>query len=100
MDHSIGPTRSHGLVENATAPSAGGFPDGLEEGRLEAATFSDNLLLEVVRKPHWAATAGHRIRMGRTPAEIAEGAEVYWEGGKGTYIGATESVSLKITPKK
>jgi hypothetical protein len=26
--------------------------------------------------------------MGRTPAEIAEGAEVYWEGEKGTYIGA------------
>ena len=29
--------------------------------------------------------------MGRTPAEIAEiaeGAEVYWEGGKETYIGA------------
>ncbi len=25
--------------------------------------------------------------MGRTPAEIAEGAGVYWEGGKGTYIG-------------
>ncbi|HCF93954.1 MAG TPA: hypothetical protein DEW46_02740, partial [Verrucomicrobia bacterium] len=31
---------------------------------------------------------GLRIRMGRYPAEIAEGAEVYWEGGKGTYIGA------------
>ncbi len=26
--------------------------------------------------------------MGRYPAEIAEGAEVYWEGGKRTYIGA------------
>ena len=26
--------------------------------------------------------------MGRYPAEIAEGAEVYGEGGKGTYIGA------------
>ncbi|MGI6300744.1 MAG: hypothetical protein ACOX52_06780 [Verrucomicrobiota bacterium] len=29
--------------------------------------------------------------MGRYPAEIAEiaeGAEVYWEGGEGTYIGA------------
>jgi hypothetical protein len=26
--------------------------------------------------------------MGRYPAEIAEGAEVYWEGRKGTYIGA------------
>ncbi len=37
--------------------------------------------LEAIRK-------GLRIRMGRTPAEIAEGAEVYWEGGKGTYIGA------------
>jgi hypothetical protein len=36
--------------------------------------------LEAVRK-------GLRIRMGRSPAEIAEGAEVYWEGGKGTYIG-------------
>ncbi len=32
--------------------------------------------LEAVRK-------GLRIRMGRYPAEIAEGAEVYWEGGKG-----------------
>ncbi len=37
--------------------------------------------LEGIRK-------GLRIRMGRYPAEIAEGAEVYWEGGKGTYIGA------------
>jgi hypothetical protein len=37
--------------------------------------------LESVRK-------GLRIRMGRYPAEIAEGAEVYWEGGEGTYIGA------------
>jgi hypothetical protein len=27
-------TRPHGLVENATAPSAGGFPDGHGEGRL------------------------------------------------------------------
>ncbi len=35
-------TRPHGLVENATAPSAGGSPDGLGEGRLEAATFSDD----------------------------------------------------------
>jgi len=26
--------------------------------------------------------------MGRYPAEIAEGAEVYWERGKRTYIGA------------
>ena len=32
--------------------------------------------LEAVRK-------GLRIRMGRYPAEIAEGAEVYWEGEKG-----------------
>jgi len=24
-----------------------------------------------------------RVRMGRDPAEIAEGAEVYWEGEKG-----------------
>ncbi len=39
-------------------------------------TFSDDLRLEVVRK-------GLRIRMGRYPAEIAEGAEVYWEGEKG-----------------
>ncbi|MGI6300257.1 MAG: hypothetical protein ACOX52_04235 [Verrucomicrobiota bacterium] len=38
-------------------------------------------VLEAVRK-------GLRIRMGRYPAEIAEGAEVYWGGGKGTYIGA------------
>ena len=30
MDHSMGPIRPHGLVENATAPSAGGSPDGLE----------------------------------------------------------------------
>ena len=36
-------TRPHGLVENATAPSAGGSPDGLREGRLEAAAFSDDL---------------------------------------------------------
>ncbi len=43
------PTHPDRLVENVTAPSAGGFP----------------------------------IRMGRYPAEIAEGAEVYWEGGKG-----------------
>ncbi|MDI9382745.1 MAG: hypothetical protein QM518_00455 [Verrucomicrobiota bacterium] len=43
MDHSIGPTRPYCLVENATAPSAGGSPDGLGESRLEAATFSDNL---------------------------------------------------------
>ncbi|MGI6303593.1 MAG: hypothetical protein ACOX52_21420 [Verrucomicrobiota bacterium] len=44
-------------------------------------TFSDDLQPEVVRK-------GFRIRMGRYPAEIAEGAEGYWEGGNGTYIGA------------
>ena len=44
-------------------------------------TISDDHLPEAVRK-------GLRIRMGRYPAEIAEGAEVYWEGGKGTYIGA------------
>jgi hypothetical protein len=47
-------------------------------------TSSDGIQLEVVRK-------GLRIRMGRDPAEIAEiaeGAEVYWEGGKGTHIGA------------
>ena len=29
-----------------------------------------------------------RVRMGRYPAEIAEGAEGDWEGGKGTSIGA------------
>ncbi|MGI6301064.1 MAG: hypothetical protein ACOX52_08420 [Verrucomicrobiota bacterium] len=34
MDHSIGPTHPHGLVENAAAPSAGGSPDGYEEGML------------------------------------------------------------------
>ncbi|MGI6300248.1 MAG: hypothetical protein ACOX52_04190 [Verrucomicrobiota bacterium] len=45
MDHSSGPTRTHGLVENATAPSAGGSPDGLGEGGVEAATFSDDLSL-------------------------------------------------------
>jgi hypothetical protein len=38
--------------------------------------LSDDLSLEGIRK-------GLRILMGRTPAEIAEGAEVYWEGGKG-----------------
>ena len=37
--------------------------------------------VEAIRK-------GLRIRMGMSPAEIAEGAEVYWEGGEGTYIGA------------
>ena len=42
-------TRPHGLVENATAPSAEGFPDGLGEGRLEAAAFSDDLELLLVR---------------------------------------------------
>ncbi|MGI6302410.1 MAG: hypothetical protein ACOX52_15345 [Verrucomicrobiota bacterium] len=36
-------TRPHGLVENATAPSAGGSPDGLWEGRLQAAAFSAGL---------------------------------------------------------
>ena len=49
--------------------------DVAESGRKEISE------LEVVRKGLW-------IRMGRYPAEIAEGAEVYWEGGKGTYIGA------------
>jgi hypothetical protein len=43
--------------------------------------LAERYLLEAVRK-------GLRIRMGRYPAEIAEGAEVYWEVGKGTYIGA------------
>ena len=48
-------------------------------GQVEnAATFSDSRWLEGIRK-------GLRIRMGRYPAEIAE---VYWEGGKGTSIGA------------
>jgi hypothetical protein len=42
---------------------------------------SESIELKAVRK-------GFRIRMGRTPAEIAEDAEVHWEGGKGTYIGA------------
>ena len=36
--------------------------------------------LEVVRK-------AFRIRKGRFPAEIAEGAEVYWEGANGANIG-------------
>jgi hypothetical protein len=34
--------------------------------------------------------------MGRYPAEIAEGAEVYWEGGKGTYIGAVFNICLGL----
>ena len=38
--------------------------------------FPDSLYLEAVRK-------GLRIRMGRYPAEIAEGAEVYGRGEKG-----------------
>ncbi len=49
---------------------------------------------------------GFRIRMGRYPAEIAEGAEVYWEGERDLHWSrfqqlpwSTESVSLKITPK-
>ncbi|MGI6302647.1 MAG: hypothetical protein ACOX52_16540 [Verrucomicrobiota bacterium] len=37
---------------------------------------------------HEAVRKVFRIRMGRDPAEIAEGAEVYWEGGNGIYIGA------------
>ncbi len=46
------------------------------------------VLLEVVRNPYEATTKGLQGRKVRTPAEIAEGAEVYWEGGKGTYDGA------------
>jgi hypothetical protein len=46
--------------------------------------------------------------MGRYPAEIAEIAEVYWEGGKGTHIGAVFNNCLgllnrynrKYPPKK
>jgi hypothetical protein len=38
------------------------------------------LSFEPVRKPYWATTKGLRVRMGMTPAEIAEGAEGYWEG--------------------
>ena len=34
MDHNIGPTHFHGQIENATAPSAGGSPDGNGEIRL------------------------------------------------------------------
>ncbi|MGI6302300.1 MAG: hypothetical protein ACOX52_14795 [Verrucomicrobiota bacterium] len=53
--------------------------------------------LEAVRK-------GLRIRMGRDPAEIAEGAEVYWEGLHRSRIQqlpwSTETVSLNNTPKK
>ena len=55
--------------------------------RLKERALSDGLELEAVRK-------GLRIRMGRYPAEIAEGAEVYWEGGKGTYIGAVLTTAL------
>ena len=36
---------------------------------------------EPVRKPFWVTTKGLRDRIGRSPAENAEGAEVYWEGG-------------------
>ena len=40
------PTHPHGQGENATAPSAGGFPDGEGEGRMEkAAALSDSLWL-------------------------------------------------------
>ena len=39
--------------------------------------------LEVVRNPYEATTKGLQGRKVRTPAEIAEGAEVYWEGEKG-----------------
>ena len=46
------------------------------------------LMSSVSRQEQEVVGKGLRIRMGRTPAEIAEGAEVYWEGGKGTYIGA------------
>ncbi|MGI6302602.1 MAG: hypothetical protein ACOX52_16310 [Verrucomicrobiota bacterium] len=59
------PTHPDRLVENVTAPSAGGFPgpDG------KALPF--------------------RIRMGRYPAEIAEAQRCIGRGGgKGTYIGA------------
>jgi len=35
--------------------------------------------LKVARKPYWGPSQGRRVRMGRTPAEIAEGAEGYWE---------------------
>jgi hypothetical protein len=71
-------------LENATAPlrlcaRLSGWAWGGPVGKAD--TFSDRLYLQVVRK-------GLRIRMGRTPAEIAEGAEVYREGGKGPYIGA------------
>jgi hypothetical protein len=37
------PTHPDRLVENVAAPSAGGFPDGHGEDRLEAATFSGGL---------------------------------------------------------
>jgi hypothetical protein len=36
-----------------------------------------------MRRKLWGIRKGLRIRMGRYPAEIAEGAEVYWEGGTG-----------------
>ena len=63
----MGPTR---IDQSGTVPD----PSGSGGPRAEA--LSDSLLLEAVRK-------GLQIRMGRYPAEIAEGAEVYWKGEKG-----------------
>ncbi|MGI6303069.1 MAG: hypothetical protein ACOX52_18705 [Verrucomicrobiota bacterium] len=63
-------------------------------------TFSDALQLEAVRK-------GLRIRMGRYPAEIAEGGGVLGGGKRDLHRSrsqqlswSTESVSLKITSKR
>ncbi len=36
---------------------------------------------------HWVSTKGRLLWMGRSPAEIAEGAKDYWEG-ECSYIGA------------
>jgi len=48
------------LVENATAPSAGGFPD--PDGK--AATFSDDLYLEGIRKGQWRSKIGVGVAIG------------------------------------
>ena len=52
-------------------------------------------LLEPVRKSHWPTTKVLRRRMGRTPAENAENAEVYWEG-EDSHIGAVSRNCLGL----
>ena len=54
------PTHPDMLVENATAPSAGGFPDPVGN----AATFSDNLYLEGIRKGQWQSKIGVGVAIG------------------------------------